>query len=361
MGGNAIKDNNGESICGRVNIDEYRKIKEYLLTIISKYYICQGVKELPYKTNFGDIDIIYISNPELNIKDIIQKEFNVISDHIVTNGNVLSFAYMIEPNKYFQVDLIKCKSNEHLIMSDFFLSYADIGSIIGRITFYYSLKFGDKGLWCDFYESSIDKYLNNINDSNFDVRHNIGKVYLCNEPIKICEYLDLDYNVWLNIFPNIKENEDYIIYDWIIKSKLFKKEIFYSLNHFHRKRKNMRQFYSNFIKYIEVEEISKVTKSNGETGGIKYDKQLEAIKYFNKEDELMIIINEYKLNKDRSNKFNGRDLIDKFSHIHHIEFSKLIQKFKDYCVIQTKSDNWNNFVDKYSREDILSYVELFNL
>lgn len=361
MGGNAIKNNNGESICGRIDIDEYKKLKEYLLSVISKYYICQGVKELPYKTNFGDIDILYISNPELNIIDIIQKEFNVISEHIVTNGNVLSFAYNIDSNIYFQVDLIKCESNEHLIMSDFFLSYADIGSIIGRITFYYSLKFGDKGLWCNFYESSIDKYLNNINDNNFDVRHDIGKVYLCNEPIKICEYLDLDYNVWLKIFPKIKENEDNIIYDWIIKSKFFKKEIFYSLNHFHTKRKNMRPFYSNFIKYIKVGEISKVTKSYGETGGIIYDRQIEAIKYFNKDNDLMILINEYKLNKNRSKKFSGRDLIDKFSGLHHNEFSKLIAKFKNYCVTETKSIDWNNFVDLHSREDILCYVELFNL
>lgn len=36
----------------------------------------------------------------------------------------------------------------------------------------------------------------------------------------------------------------------------------------------------------------KTNKEFGETGGIKYDKQIEAIKYFNKEEDLMILINE---------------------------------------------------------------------
>lgn len=364
MGGNAIKNNNGDSICGRLELSGYKIFKEYIISILSKYCKCQTVRELPYKTSFGDIDIICVNNPELNIMNIIKEEFKVMSNHIVINGCVISFAFScslinINTIEYFQVDIMLVDSLDDLEMSDFYLSYSDIGSIIGRITYYYSLKFGHKGLWCHFYESSINKYLNKNTDDSFDVRHNIGKIYLCNNPKQICEYLDLDYNVWLNEFPYLKENEDYKIYDWIIKSKFYKQEIFFTLNHFHNKRKNFRPFYRNFIKYINVENIVRTTKDHGETGGVQFDKQMEAIKYFNKETDVEQLIHDYNLVKIRNAKFNALDLLNKFDNIDNPRKSKLLLEFKNYCMQTTKSESFENFLDNYNREDILNFVKCF--
>ena len=157
----------------------------------------------------------------------------------------------------------------------------------------------------------------------------------------------------------LKENEDYKIYDWIIKSKFYKQEIFHTLNHFHNNRKNFRPFYRNFIKYINVENIIRTTKDHGETGGVQFDKQIEAIKYFHKEKEVEQLIHDYNLVKIRNAKFNALDLLNEFSNIDNTRKSKLLLEFKSYCIEVTNSESFENFLDNYNREDILNLVNCF--
>lgn len=85
MGGNAIK-NDGVSICGRLPKDQYEMIKKMVIsTLNSLNIVCETILELPGKESFGDIDILYISNPAVNMTNVIKDKFKVIDPRTYCN------------------------------------------------------------------------------------------------------------------------------------------------------------------------------------------------------------------------------------------------------------------------------------
>jgi hypothetical protein len=366
MGGNAIKID-GKSICGRLAKEQYEIMKTFVMQILSKFVICEIVLELPGKENYGDIDVLYMSDPNINIKNLIKEQFNVTNiRHIVTNGNVISFAFDCSvildidiDMQYFQIDLIKTNSKEHMDMSRFYFSYGDLGAIIGRISNYYGLKFGDGGLWCELFENTVYPHI------TFDVRKTIGKITLSQNPKQICDFFGYDYNFWLNDIPNFKSKNDIkFIFSWIVSSKLFKKKIFMFLNSDHRARYDMRPFYKKFIEYIEIGEIGYALSLTGETGGCYENKQLEAISYFKKEEELKNFVKDCEKKKVRQDKFSGLQLITVFEKIHKIELKdkkvgEKIAEFKDYCLKKSLCNSWENFLDTFDKNEISDYLEDF--
>lgn len=92
--------------------------------------------------------------------------------------------------------------------------------------------------------------------------------------------------------------------------------------------------------------------------------QLETIKYFNKEDELRIIIENNNIKKIRQLKFSGSQLILYFKNLRNIELKKneineKIIIFKKYCLDNSGLENWNDFLDKYDKEVIDRYLQDF--
>jgi len=335
MGGNALKN----VITIRKNLKDYVILKNNILSILDKYVICKSTIEIPEKLDFGDLDIIYIQDKNINMKELIIKLFS--PKEIVMNGDVISFDY-----ENFQIDLIKCENKESLIMYDFYLSYGDLGSIIGRIANYYGLKFGHAGLWMNLLENTID----NKSDVNFQTT--ITRIDLTNNPNEICEFMDLDYNLWKIGFSNKKG-----IMDFIIKSKYFLPEIFNNLNYDHRDRAKLRPFYKEFLEYIKIDfnSIQKASLTKSEIG-INYQK--EAIICFNKEKELEEIVNKIKINKIRKEKFNGKHLIE--LGINPKNINKIIQEFKIHIENKIKI-NFDEFLDNNEHEFIINYFKEFSL
>ncbi len=361
MGGKAIK----KVQISRIQKDDYEFIKKNIYELLSKDFQIDFLFELPEKNDFGDLDILYISQSDKSIKDYIIQYFN--PNEIVSNGNVISFDYKLkddillthlyEQNTkkddiYFQIDLIKTSNLE---MAKFYFSYGDIGSILGRIANYYNLVFGFDGLWLNLNVETVDKYLKNkklseewinnmlkMKDKNNN--ENLGKIILTNKPNEICNYFDIDYEIWKKGF---NKNED--IYKWIIKSKYFKKDIFYTLNRAHRERNEKRNFYNNFIKYILGEEEIK----NGEFK-ININNQLNAIQYFRKEDELINLIENQKLKLERKDKFNA--YIFKDLGIEDKELGKNIENFKNY-INKKYNTTFEEWLDKNDKNDIINYIK----
>ena len=334
MGGNALKN----VITVRKNKNEYDNIKTYILNESSKYIICENVIELPNKESFGDLDILYINNPEINIRELVIKLFN--PNEIVINGDVMSFDY-----DNFQIDFIKCKSKENLEMAKFYFSNGDMGSIIGRIINYYGLKFGNSGLWLNLIEDTFS------NENNINATKIFGRIDLTNKPMEICKFLNLDYNKWFNGFKDKKE-----IFDWIISCKYYKREIFFSLNYEHRQRMYIRPFYKEFLEYINVS-VHDIIKVNSFDSEIKINIQNEVIKYFAKEDELQKIIELNKLHEIRKNKFNGKILID--LGIKDKKIGKIISEFKIF-INNKYNKSFEEWIDDNNKEFIFHEIKSFS-
>ena len=326
MGGNALK----KAKIERKSKYSYENLKNNVIGILEKYLTCKNTIELPGKEDFGDLDVIYINDSSIQIKQLIEELFK--PSEIVINGDVISFDY-----ENFQIDLIKCNDIESYKMYDFYLSYGDLGSIIGRISNYYGLKFGHGGLWLNLLENTINP------SASINFQNSITKIELTKDPKKICEFLDFNYSDWEKGFESKKE-----IIEFIIKSKYFQREIFYHLNYDHRDRAKLRPFYKEFLDYIKIdfELIQKASLTKSEIG-INYQK--EAIAYFSKEKELEEIIQNIKKSKERKEKFNGKHLIE-FG-IEPKSINKIMETFKLYIEkkFNLKFEEW---IDKNTQEEI---------
>ena len=68
MGGKSLKKTKTE----RKGIIDYQRIKSFIMDSIQKYFIqCEVIKEPPEKESFGDLDIIYLSEKNIDVKQLI--------------------------------------------------------------------------------------------------------------------------------------------------------------------------------------------------------------------------------------------------------------------------------------------------
>ena len=281
MGGNALKN----VTVARLNKNTYNIIKKDLYNKLNPYLNIIFPIELPEKMDFGDIDLLYTYDLTLNIKKLVKQLFN--PKDLTINGTILSFSYEYE-QKFYQIDLIHINSS--LNMAHFYFSYADTGTILGRICYHYGLKLGHDGLFLKLNGTILNHY-NKENIFVSDV--NYKYILLSDEPKTICNYLGLDEKL-IEKIP--KKNKH--IYDWIIKSKYFHHDIFLHLKYDHRKRLSYRVFYQQFLDYIE-----KLENNNNKID--KMDNILYTIKYFNIEDQIQLELARQLLLANRKKKFNG--------------------------------------------------------
>lgn len=328
MGGKAIK----KVPVIRLEKSRYDDLKNKIFEIFSPRFQIDFLIEVPGKIDFGDLDVLYLSESSQDIKNFIIEKINPIE--MVSNGDVLSIGYKLESDEYFQIDFIKCKN---INTSKFYFSYGDLGSIIGRITKYYGLTFGSDGLWINILSQTVNKYIeesqieivikgNKVKDQ-IDQTWNLGKIILSDNPESICKYLDLDYELWNKGFADSNE-----IFNWIIKSSWYSHDIFNKLNCEHRRRFNLRPFYQKFVEYIfEIQGLQPDFQKafHEET---KFNLQFEAIKWFNKINELDQLILIYNKNVERHEKFNGNMLLN--IGIESKNLGNIIKNFKFY--IQSK-------------------------
>lgn len=311
MGGNLFPNTK------RKSIDEYNKIKTEVLNILQPHIKCETYIEAPEKEDFGDLDILYLLDNKVNVRTLILDLFN--SPPIVKRGHNISFLY-----NSFQIDMAKVATVEEFECKKFFNSYGDFGCIIGKMLYFYKLKFGDKGLWIHI-ERTID-------GAELGVKQNIDtKLYLTNKPNEICDFLGLDYKRWLRGFQTQIE-----LFDFICSSKYFIRNIFQIENTDDRSRFERRIIYKNFMDYIWKDD-NDTTKPN------KVYMQKYAIDYFNKQKELDEIIMKIKLNEEKRNKYNGHLFIEA-----GIYGKEICIKMKEFETIIEKTTNkqFNQWLDE---------------
>ncbi len=366
MGGKAIK----KVPVIRLGLDRYEELKIKIMEIFQSNFQIDFLIDVPGKMDFGDLDILYYSGHTDNSKLVDIRKFIVQTLNpveIVSNGDVISIAYLLESGEYFQVDFIKCKN---ISVSKFYFSYGDLGAIIGRITSNYGLTFGSDGLWINLLSDTISKFSQKYNidvkykkitnttdltnsNENPVPNYNFGKLFLSNDPIVICKYLDLNYEIWTRGF---ESSED--IFDWVCNSSWFKLEIFHSLNYCHRKRFILRPFYQKFIHYIfksETDNPIDIIKCANE-GETRINNQLDAIEHFNLIGDLENIIIKHNKNIDQYEKFNGNILLQ--MGIEHKSLGSFIKTFKNY-IFNKYNLQFDSWIESNEKNIILNEIDIF--
>lgn len=197
------------------------------------------------KETFGDLDVLYVADKKIT-PEMVHKLFGATQCY--NNGDVISFSFMD-----FQIDLIHTEAHNFNYAYAYF-SYNDIaGNLVGKLAHKFGLKHGHDGLWMPLRDE------NNVFDS----------VLITTSYASTCEFLDLDYDKYMDGFATLQEG-----FDWVAASKYFDPESYKleNLNHIAKIRDKKRATYHAFLEYCQN------WVSSGNAPKTKFDK--DKTKYF---------------------------------------------------------------------------------
>jgi len=338
MGGKALK----KTKVVRVGLEILNKVKLDINFKVSNLFQIDYPIDNPDKLDFGDLDVLYVPNAKLKItmRDFIVQTFNPVE--IVTNGDVMSFAYILDTGEYLQVDFIKCPN---ISMAKFYFSYGDLGNILGQITKYYGVRFGHFGLFLNVTKETCVNY-GSVSDPDTLGSELNEQLYLSDNPITICNFFQWDYSAWGKFSTELE------IFQWICSSPYFNPKIFDFLNHNCRHKIITRPMFNRYIQWIEQ------TKSLYSDIIEKKDRQSEAIEYFGIVDKLNQIIKLNQKKQIHKKKFNGKKILDLGLLDDEKKLGEFIKNFKIY--IGNKYGIWEDWLDLVSFEQVDQEIILFN-
>lgn len=340
MGGNALK----QTYTRRYQKQEYfslwEEIKEKLkmvITVPTDKNIIRLVEAYKNKDSFGDMDIIlckeYFDIRRLVFSKKSTKSLTALFDYkeMYTNMPVVSFDY-----KELQIDLIFAKE-KFLETSDIYYRYNDLGNLMGRIANKFGTRYGHMGLEYKFYA---------LDDSEL-----LGTVLFSQNMETIFEFLGFDFKRYNEGFDELKD-----VFDYVVSSKFFEKEIFdyENLNHQNRTRNKKRDSYRKFLEYIESPEIKSNYKFNKDKNFYlpRINEYFPEVKIY---DYIAHKREEHKIKKEIASKFNGIIIMRLKPELKGIELGKFISAFK------LQFENFDEWVLKTDQERIeQKIIEFYN-
>ncbi|EAY29560.1 hypothetical protein [Microscilla marina] len=281
MGGNLFK-------LGRLPRADYKQIetelKVYLDQKFGQHY--RIPRYYANKPDFGDLDIVVSSAGIANNWDHMQKE--IVQDLGISRyksaGAVFSTVY-----KNFQVDFF-VRNHQYFETTYNFLSFNDIGNLIGRIFKRFNLKYGEQGL----------QYVFRRADHHYQKDIEVSK-----DAAKIMGFLELDFAHWQRGFASKAE-----MFDWVVACPYFSVKPYIEMSNKMEKRAKERPTIQAFLEYLEAQHIDKTYDFDEKDA---YLSVIEA--YFPEADLLAHIANE----KEREKyvlaikaKYNGRLIMELF-------------------------------------------------
>jgi hypothetical protein len=168
------------------------------------------------------------------------------------------------------------------------------------------------------------------------------KIILTTDANEFCKFINISYEKW----KSIKTKDD--LFELVKSCRFFRKEIFNSGNHEHRRCLSNRPLYVEFIKLIGVDEDSRedsLQLTNEEKEGFFED----AIEFFNKREEIETIKMKIERNKIINSKFNGNMLKERGFNGQQI--GKIIKAIKE------KHSDFDSWVYESSEEEIMKSLE----
>jgi hypothetical protein len=330
MGGNALKN----VVTRRYARAEYYILKERILNKIREHIHQFDVpKEVPYKESFGDLDVLMVCPPSINIENLIEELFH--PTEIVHNGDVYSFDV-----EQFQIDfiLIPKEQFENAIV---YFSYSDLGGLIGNICHKIGLKYGIQGLWM------------NVHTKEFDPTTKSTKLILSTNVQQIFDFLGYNYERYMQGFDN--END---FFQWISEGKYFRRYYFDDdqLNHAHRQRTYKRPIYIKFIAYLNEQQIDDSREDDREE--LIRNVRQQALTFFDKQHEYDRGFNVRAEKRQFREKYSGKYFcdIDNSKHMIRVYMQNFERRFGatdeefHQWVIDTDQETIQFEIDKYKQE-----------
>lgn len=214
---------------------------------------------LPYKTaaipsyrakdSFGDCDLLTIATDEA-FENSLSKDFALLGKK--RNGSVTSYALKYGNFPPFQFDLIKAKEDSYEFNYNY-LSYNDLGNLIGRVAAAFGFKFAHDGLYILAWyshqgeERSVARVKEN-GKTNDHAEYRMEKLFISNFD-QALEFLGFDSLRFAQGFDTVDD-----ILDFVASSKYFCKDffLFENRNHDQRKRDVKRPTYLRALEYFDA-------------------------------------------------------------------------------------------------------------
>lgn len=330
MGGKAL--NKYGVTTERKSTKDFHKIANYIqekigndLGLFTQVVECYRTKE-----THGDLDLLIQIDVDYNINWRNYIDFTFKPKAIHNNGGVFSFDY-----EGFQIDFIPIKKSKWETAKTYY-SFDPLGNIMGKTYHKFNLSYGWDGLYYKF--------------RNFNGRL-AENILITNDPRKIFEFGDYDYDRYLDGFDYIEE-----IFEFVQKSKYFDNEMFKmeNLKHIDKKRNRKRGSYHLFLKYLEDNAVNRRYEFHKDK-----NLYLPLIEQFFPEAGLMEKLKELELldkqNKIMSQKFNGDMVMSWLPNLQGKELGQAISKFKsalgdeydEFILNSTYKEIYNRFIEIY--------------
>jgi hypothetical protein len=147
------------------------------------------------KPDFGDLDVIVAARPDWEAtRAAIVRGLGITETKVV--GRVFSTVFRGLQTDFFAVD------PRYLESTYDFMSFNDLGNLLGRIVRRFDLKWGEHGLAYVFRRAGDDHY-----KADLPVTQDFAKV---------CAFLGLDHAAWRAGFPTLTA-----LFEWVIASPYF--------------------------------------------------------------------------------------------------------------------------------------------
>eukprot|EP00742_Colponemidia_sp_Colp-10_P004590 GILJ01004898.1.p1 GENE.GILJ01004898.1~~GILJ01004898.1.p1 ORF type:complete len:375 (-),score=73.71 GILJ01004898.1:195-1319(-) len=243
MGGKALK----KVFTKRLPAAEYKLVMAEVLTILEGYFKTYAVPStIGEKEDYGDLDVVVaVDDDEAMLAALKDIELEFKSKEVYHNGPVHSFEF-----REFQVDLIVVPRAEYF-MQLHYLSYGDLGGMVGRFANKHGMKFGGSGLQLQIRTDSRDP----------TTTHTL--LHLSADFHAILDFLGFDSKRFHNGFECELD-----VFEFVSTSRLFSPSLFLSLNHDYRRRSVKRPMFIRFMKYLEQRGLLSLPKDeDGEEEG----------------------------------------------------------------------------------------------
>ena len=231
----------------RLTKEQYNKVLLALTPTLP--YKTAAIPSYRAKESFGDCDLLTTATDEAFEKSL-SKDFTLLGKK--RNGSVTSYALKYGNFPPFQFDLIKAKEDSYEFNYNY-LSYNDLGNLIGRVAAAFGFKFAHNGLyllaWYDHKgeERSVVRVKEEAK-TNDHAEHRMEKLFISNFD-EALEFLGFDSLRFAQGFDTVDD-----ILDFVASSKYFCKDffLFENRNHDQRKRDVKRPTYLRALEYFDA-------------------------------------------------------------------------------------------------------------
>jgi hypothetical protein len=243
-------------------------------------------------------------------RDLGITQFKAVGHVFSTVYRDLQVDFFVTPEQYLQ-------SCYH------FMSFNDLGNLLGKICRRFNLKYGEHGLAYVYRRTDNPHYKQDLE--------------ITTDFARICEFLGLEFDLWQRGFESLE-----VMFDWVIASPYFSVAPYQQMDATLRKREQHRTTMQKFVEYLEQHGINKTFDFQAR------ETYLEQINAFFPEANLTAQI-QLELKKETrafvfAAKFNGKlissllpQLEGKALGAFIVQFKNSIEHFEDFILEQDQN------------------------